>query len=222
MNENIDLIRPYNKGTLPVRKVKLVKTESFIQMAIRVPSTVKGNDMNDVNSIFEYMFSLPKASQWILSKILTYRNYKNNIAPIHGDTVYEQKMLKTGYKQLFEDGIICRIQRRQYMVNPSIVTVQKGLEENAYLNWNAHCHPDATVHYALEELGEIMTMDGKRFYTFLHQEHLMTSTDTELIEFLKLCREYNWLDKNDIPTGRAVTYEGFERALAECRKRGLL
>lgn len=222
MND-ITLHRLKNPDAYQTRQVKKdFKFEMFLQMTVAIPHTVKGIDMTTTYTIFEYMVEIPKASHWLLSKVLSYRNTKSNIATVVGSTPYEKEMIKTGYKTLFNDGIICRIQRGKYMINPKIVLIKKGFEEDAFNNWNAHCHPDAVVKFSIEVLGETYQVDGRIFTELLHVDKLAKATDAELSEFLVSCRQCNWIDENNTPTGRATNDEGLTRALDECKKRGLI
>lgn len=218
--EHLKLYEPVSPDFQSEKLVKEFKFGSFMKLAAVIPPALL--EGHDVKSIFDYMFELPKASQWLLTRVLSDRNYKTNIATVIGNTPYEKEMVKVGYKRLFEDGIICRIQRGKYMVNPSIVGAAVNTEEDALVNWNAHCILKAVLKFRKETLAELMLLDGRRFLEFMHQEKLLVATDTALKEFLSLAREKNWMDENNTPTGRASDDEGFERALVECRKRGLI
>ena len=96
MND-ITLHRLKNPDAYPTRQVKKeFKFEMFLQMTVAIPHTVKGVDMTTTYTIFEYMVEIPKASHWLLSKVLSYRNTKSNIATVVGSTPYEKEMIKTG------------------------------------------------------------------------------------------------------------------------------
>lgn len=217
---NITVIVPKNPKDFVTRKATLTKKpEKFLQITVPFQRTI-GERM--VLTIFEYLIALPKSSQWLLAECLSYRNYKTNITSVVGETAYEKEMIKLGYQQLFNDGIICRIQRGKYMINPNIVTVGKGCEEDAYNNWNAHCHIDAVLKFSVHELGQTMQIDGKKFYELIHLTQLKDTSDLDLKEFLELAKKFNWIDASNTPTGRATSDEGLDRVLLECKARKLI
>ena len=217
---NINVIVPNKLTTFETRKAVLTtKIGKFSQITNALQRDVGGSM---TLTIFEYIIALPKSSQWILSQCLSYRSWKTNITSVVGETIYEKKLIKEGYKQLFEDGIVCRIQRGKYMLNPTVVSVGKGCEEDAYNNWNANCHKDRVVKFSIHELGQTLQLDGRKFYELIHLNKLADTPLQDLKEFLALAKEYKWIDSNNTPTGRATTDDGLERVLAECANRGLI
>lgn len=78
-----------------------------------------------------------KAEQFLLLSIkdgITYDNGYSPIVKVVGSTKYEQNMITEGYKSLLARGLVVRVKKSHYMINPNaLIPIDY---EQAMVDWN--------------------------------------------------------------------------------------
>lgn len=111
-------------------------------------------------SFWIYFINLTKPERWLFSKIASNTNYNSNVKKVIATTITETHNIKQGYKKLYEDGLICRIKRGHYMINPTIIKTELRYIKDIILLWNTNCHPHKTI--TLGEVNETLFTKARK------------------------------------------------------------
>lgn len=83
--------------------------------------TMNRSNVQSINLLVESMDST-KAEQYLLKAIIKEINYHNDykaVVKVLAKSKHEKNMLSEGYKSLFMRGLVKRVKRSHYMINPN-------------------------------------------------------------------------------------------------------
>jgi len=113
-----------------IQQITLEDNEVLVKKKIRAATpnyfrvgngTMNKHKMESINITKEGMAST-KPAQWLINRVMDGVGYDNDYSPIvkvvaNSDT--EKKYLKLGYKEMHEKGLVRRVKRGHYMINPN-------------------------------------------------------------------------------------------------------